>query len=532
MLTKPGTVPSARRPRATPRLRALAASLFAALALGSVGCAEGAPPVTPKTAVDGADAAEAAKQKEGQKKIDDANKALGSKAFRKARKLLKEAAALGVESQRFEIDETLEKLDKKDAKHWSNEVSERLAAKECASAFKSLVEQMDLVKSEGFTRELRKLVADKAVKCVNAKVDESTLAGKFAEARALVNAEDTKGVLGAGWKKVSSELDATITDALRGIVAEDLKAKKWTEALAKLDATVKKGDAGEAEGAAILASIRDALAPEVVAMAARAVATRDAAATLKQVDGLIALVRWQTLPPDQAELAKDKATPADVVKARDTLATWVEAQKASMKVLKAPEKRWTYGKIALVPPTKIDGESKIDLNASSEVWVIGQTKEKALVSSEDPGKAPLPQALAKAVGWVPLGSLAKEATADWLLPDAQLKGTPVWGPLRAPDTGYELGTVDEVKGKDVMVKRAADDKLVQVPRKALRSGRLAVGTKVLAFCTAKDQPATVTEVLPNGRGVKLKCDAGDVTKEEQLPSLRTKVELLPPSKQP
>jgi hypothetical protein len=86
-----------------------------------------------------------------------------------------------------------------------------------------------------------------------------------------------------------------------------------------------------------------------------------------------------------------------------------------------------------------------------------------------------------------------------------------------------------VRGTDAVVKRNADDKEITVPLRSLRNGRLAVGTKVLTFCTAKDQPATIEEALPNGRAVKLKCDTGEV-KEELLPSLRTKTDLLPPNK--
>jgi hypothetical protein len=137
--------------------------------------------------------------------------------------------------------------------------------------------------------------------------------------------------------------------------------------------------------------------------------------------------------------------------------------------------------------------------------------------------------LGKAIGWVPVERLAKNATVDWLPPDDQLKGERVWAPLRAPDPVLELGTVAEIKGKDITVKRMADDALVKVARTSLRSGRLAPGTKVLAFCTAKDQVATIEEVLVAGRGVpavRLKCDGG-VNKEELLPSLRTKGEFLP-----
>ncbi len=53
------------------------------------------------------------------------------------------------------------------------------------------------------------------------------------------------------------------------------------------------------------------------------------------------------------------------------------------------------------------------------------------------------------------------------------------------------------------MKRVADDAPVKVTRKQLRNGRLAPGTKVVTFCTAKDQPAQVVET-PLGGTVKLR----------------------------
>lgn len=94
---------------------------------------------------------------------------------------------------------------------------------------------------------------------------------------------------------------------------------------------------------------------------------------------------------------------------------------------------------------------------------------------------------------------------------------------------YELGLVTDVQGRDILVKRLADDQIFKMPRQKLRGAKLSAGTRVITFCTAKDQPAQVVELLPAGRGVKLKCDGGQ-EKEEVLASLRSKVELLPPTK--
>ena len=132
-------------------------------------------------------------------------------------------------------------------------------------------------------------------------------------------------------------------------------------------------------------------------------------------------------------------------------------------------------------------------------------------------------------GWVATDRLAKENTADWLVPDDQLKGERVWGPLRPPEALWELGVVMEVSGKDIGVQRLADGAPFKLTRQKLRNGRLAPGTKVITFCIAKDQPAQVVEVPPTGRSAKLKCDGGQ-EKEEDLASLRSKPELLPATK--
>lgn len=507
--------------------RALPASV---LCLALTGCGEAPPPPRDPTDSPAVDAAEQGKIEKSKTKIAEANRALTAKSYEKGRKLLKEAAKLEVESHRFDITELMEKIDKREAKLWSNEAEEKLKNKECLAAFKEVSEKMEALASEVFSREIRKNIGDDALRCVQAVVDEATVGGRYADARKLVEAPETKAVLGpAAHKKAAAELDGTIEEALKGIVADDVKAKRWPEAMAKLDATVKKGDADENLARAVLASIREAVAPEIEALSRRGIGSKDATAHLKQVDGLVSVVRWEVLTGEAAEAAKDRALPEGPRRAREALAIWVEAQRAGMKPMKKPEKRWTHGKVALIPGSKLDGPSKRDLQPSTEVWVIGQTKDRALITEKDPGGGTIGPQLEMAVGWVPIDRLAKEATLDWVPPDDQLKGARVWGPLRAPDPLYELGTVSEVKGADVTVKRVADDTEVKVARKSLRGGRLVVGNVVLAYCKAKDEKAKIEEIMPGGRAVKIKCESGEL-KEETLAGLRSRPDLLPPSK--
>ncbi|MCK6592624.1 MAG: hypothetical protein L6Q76_34140, partial [Polyangiaceae bacterium] len=505
-------------------------TLTSTVSLAVVGCGE-PPPV--KQPENGADAAEMAKIRKSDKLMADAKTALRAKSYDKARTLLRQASALGVESHRFEISEIAEDVDKRQAKLWSNEMEERFKEKDCAGAFKSMAEQIEQLESEVFERELRKLTLADATACVQAVTDEEVLGTNYAAARTLVNAPETRKVLGApAQKKIATELNATITEALRATLSDDVKEKRWKQSVDKLNEYIKKGDADETQGAILLEDIRKAIAPELDAMMAKGVGAKDAATVLKVADTLIKLVRWEVLAPDVAEVSKEKALPAPLVKRRESLAAYVEGVRAAMKLKKKAEKRWTHGKVMLFPPAAVNGESKRDLAPATEIWVIAQTKEKALVTDSEPSAANLPAMFEKVLGWVPLDRIAAESTASWIPPNDQLKDVRVWGPLRAPDPLLELGIVTDVQGKDILVKRLADDKVVKVQRKQLRSGDLAKGTKVLAFCTAKDQQATIEELLTAGRqvpSVRIKCEGG-TAKEEFLPGLRAKPEFLPPSK--
>jgi hypothetical protein len=428
------------------------------------------------------------------------------------------------------LNELGEKIDKKHAKLWANEVGDAIKEGDCAEAFKQIAEPIRDLASEAFNHELRRLIGGPALACVQTKVDEATTGGKYAAARALVGSEDTKVVLGASaHKKLVVELDQTIYEALKAELDESLKGRRWAEAMNKLDAWTKGNEVGEAQQASLLGVVRDALVPEVTGTAQRAVGKNDAPKALEEVDKLVKLVRWEIMGADVAAIAKDKAAPEPVAQKRQALAVWVEALRLKMKPEKRPEKRWTHGKVAVLPAVKSDSPSKRDLQGASEVWILGTAKDLALVSDVDPAGAQLDKQLEKAVGWVPVAQLAPKSTVDWVPPDDQLIGTRVWAPLRTGETDLELGFVTAVKGQDVTVKRVADDKEIQVKKATLRSGRLAAGTKVKAFCQAKTQAVTIQELLPDQRTVRLVCEGG-LRKDEVLPGLRARPEDLPAPK--
>jgi hypothetical protein len=508
--------------------RILQAASLALLALAATGCEEQTPekkgPATPAD-----DPAEAKKIEQGKKLIRSANEAINEKNYDKARKLLGQARELGVESLTFEIDEAMEKVDKRQAKLWANEVSESFQNKDCAGAFKTLAEPFKaLAESEAFTKELRRLIGAETLKCVQEAVDQKILGNAFADARKYANSEEVKNVLGpTAHDKLVAEMEATVLEALRALVEPDVKAKKWEKAVDKIDAAGKKGDASGEQVETLLNLVRDGIRPEIDALATRTLGQRDAPAALKQIDALAKTARWAI--PDGASVSVGGILPEDLAKKRATLAVWVEAQRLAVKALKKAEPRFTHGKLAVAPAGNADGAPKQEIPHGSKIWILGTAKNKALVTTTDPGSASLVSMLDKVSGWVAVDRLFKEDTGDWLVPDEQLKGERVWGPLRPGEPMWELGTVSEVNGKEIVVKRLADGVPFKLSRQKLRSGRLAPGTKVLTFCVAKDQPAQVVEVPPPFRSAKLKCDGGQ-EKEEDLASLRSKPELLPTSK--
>jgi hypothetical protein len=519
--------------RVTDLLRTLArvtcAAALALVPLAAAGCEEGTGerkgPATP------VDPAEAAKIEAGKKLLAEADDALADKNFDKARKALKKALAVGVESQRYQIEEALEKVDKKHAKLWANEVDDDFKNKNCTAALKQLKAPLEaLSESEAFTRELRRLVGQDALTCLQESIDQKAAAGDYAGARKLAADEQVKVVLGPqASKQLAAALEATILEALKAKIDGDLKARRWEKAAEKIEAFEKKGDAAPEQVEALLEGVREGVAPEIAQLATRTLGQKDAPAALKQIDQMAKVARWAIVDLSTAALSAGKALPEALTKKREALAIWVEAQRLGLRAGGKPEQRWAHGKVPVHPASKADAPSNRDIAHAAKVWIIGVGRDKALVTTEDPQGAKLAELLEKAAGWAEAHHLVREDPTDWLLPDEQLKGQRVWGPLRAGEPMWELGVVMDIAGQTATVQRLADGQNFKIPRSKLRSGRLSPGTKVLTFCVAKDQPAVVVEVPPANRTAKLKCDGGQ-EKEDDLASLRSKPELLPPTR--
>jgi hypothetical protein len=507
------------------RLVLVCARLAAVVCLGATTVACGPPPAPPK--VESAeDRAEKDKFKKAKALIDKANVAYGDKDFDKARKFLREASEVGVESLSFQIKEETEKVDKRHAKLWANELEEPLKEGDCKGVFSQLASPMQDLESDVFNKEVRRLIGTELVTCLQGKIEAATGAAKFAEARALMMHGDTKTVLGApAHKKMLAALEASILETLKAGIAEPISAKKWDEAVRVAEEAVKKGDTNAEGGKALFQMVRDALAPEVAGLAHRNVGQRDAAKALTDVDALIKLAKWEVEGG-----AKENAAPELVIRKRQALTTWIESQRLKMKPEKKPEKRFAHGKVKVLPAGNTETPSKRDLTPAMPVWIIGRTKDLALITEVDPGTASAEALFEKAIGWAPLARLATKNTAEWLPPDDQIAGLRVWAPLRADEPNLELGTVASIKGQDVVVKRLADDKEITVKKSTLRLGRIVPGMKILNSCQAKMQVTIVEELMLDQRTVKLICEGG-LRKDEVLQGLRVRPEDLPVPKQ-
>jgi hypothetical protein len=503
----------------------VAARLATMASLGSAVVACGAPP-PPKTVETAEERAEKDKYRKAKALMDKSEVAYGDKDFDLARKLLREANELKVDSLTFQIKESIEKVDKRHAKLWASEVEETLQEGDCKGAFTQLASPMQDLESDVFNKEVRHLLGPALVKCLRTKLDASTSAGKFAEARTFMMLDEVKTVLGAGpHKKLLSTLEDSVLEALKAGISEPISAKRWVDAAQVANEAVKRGDTNAEGGKVLLALVRDGLALDVASLAQRNIGQRDAAKALGEVDALIKLVAW-----DVDGTVKENAAPELVVRKRQALMTWIEAQRVKFKPEKKPEKRFTHGKVALRPAGNSEAPSKRDLTAATPVWIIGHTKDLVLITDADPGTASSEALFERAIGWVPIARLATKDTSNWLPPDDQMPGFRVWAPLRADEPNLELGTIVSLKGQDVVVKRLADDKEITVKKSVLRLGRIEPGLKILSMCQAKMQVALIEEVMKDQRTVKLVCTGG-FRQDEVLPGLRVRPEDLAPAKQ-
>jgi hypothetical protein len=195
---------------------------------------------------------------------------------------------------------------------------------------------------------------------------------------------------------------------------------------------------------------------------------------LADLDAVAKTIKWTELP-------------AELVKARTALGTWIECLRLRCTTPK-PEARFTYGKLAVLPGPASTAASTLALPTAKKVWIVARAGQIVLLAAEQPGaNAAVKDRILASVGWVPEETLKKDDTSDWLAAGDDLKGQRVFGPLREKAKLLYLGFVIDLDGNDAKVKRVGEDQILTLPRTDLRIGRLPKGQKVLAACPGQPE---------------------------------------------
>ncbi|MCC6527995.1 MAG: hypothetical protein IT373_35440 [Polyangiaceae bacterium] len=498
-------------------MRGAAFFLGAALGLGALaaGCDGGDKP-GPKHAGLDEGKTDPRKARELVVKSDEAREAHD---YDTARELLGQAERYADTAVREEIRVAAELCDEQQAKSLAPEVVETAADGKCAPALKLAGKLVDGAPTPGFTAFVKKQVSKPIEQCLAGLVE----AGKLSEARELgASAEAKKALEAADAKALAELLGGAVKAELGKALEEPLVRRAWAEALDKVDALVKSGQAGDAEYRSVLAQVRDGITADVKAAVATATQKKMASADdLKALDALLGLGRWS--PPivvfedDRTELEKmqDKLArlaaggsgeepkttpapapgaepplPAELAAARDELAFWVTCGTLRCK-LGTSKPMWTWGRVDLMAKGDPKGAKVKTLPHAAALTVLGEAGGLALVEWQ-PALASAP----KRTGWVDAKALKPTDTSALLPPANALVGVRVWGPLRDGEKVYELGTVSGATGEDVAVRRMSDGQEVKLTRAKLGLARVGKGTKVLALCQTpgKLEAAVVDDV--------------------------------------
>lgn len=308
-------------------------------------------------------------------------------------------------------------------------------------------------------------------------------------------------------------------------VRSDISAGKFEEASRKLDAARQAGNIGAGHEEGVVEQFQQLFSAPLLAKIDGVLdgGRGDAQATLVEVDSITKLLKW--------ELPEELAT------ARRALSILAECRRLRCTIAK-PERRWTYGSTALTPSDASQGTSFKTVPSAHKLFVVARASAFSLVTLEEPAAGmSQKQRLLQATGWAGNGQLKAEDTIDWLLPGNELVGQHVFGPLRENDKHYYLGIVASVDGERTTVKRLSDEGMVTVSRSSLRSGRIASGTKVLAYCAnpLKMEPAVIDREIPQPTGlplVRVACPGPDKatqgpTRDEVPGAIVSKAEWLP-----
>ncbi|MCU0694558.1 MAG: hypothetical protein MUF54_24525, partial [Polyangiaceae bacterium] len=312
--------------------------------------------------------------------------------------------------------------------------------------------------------------------------------------------------------------------SLHEVTQSDLKAGRWTDAFTSIDAWGSDGRAGEQQLELAKQKARDLITTQLLQQGRAVLGAKPADRVLADVDLALELFEGMNVSDELRTL-------------REQLALWVECRRLACTASTKPEPAYNFGATGIHPADDAQGQATARLPNGTRVWVLARGRGFALVARTQPGEVANWEARAAAAGgWVAADSLKREDTKTWLPSGKALVGERVWLPTGRGDGLYLLGVVQAVDGAMVKIKKEGDGQDELVSRNDLRSGILAPGTKVLAFCrdTLKPTQARMQEVTrPDSRTplAKVTClndDGTDAnTHEELLGALRARAAWLP-----
>ncbi len=443
--------------------------------------------------------------------------------FEGARRLFGQADKLADEGVRQDIDALVERTNAAEAQALAEDLVVLANKGKCQKAAVGVAE---VVRARAeLAAGMREAMSKSLGKCADRLVGKDDLAA----ARALVWGDEAAlamndRALKAAKKRVLDAISAAIDEK----VGKHLEARRFEEALAAAAELEKEGVVSAAEKKKVLALARENI---VAAAAELAGKPQDEL----EGDELERLDAWLVLG-----WAEASERPEELLNLRREVA--FAAVCASLRCeASSIEKRWLFGHATPRPHLDPKGAPVAEqLKSGALVWAIAKGGGYVLVATEKPGELEGVRGRAHVgVGWVSETNLRDTDTSELLPPGESLLGLRVWALLRKGEKLLELGTVSELRGANVLVRRLSDRAEVELPRAKLSFGVAKPGTKVLGFCAKADalEPALIESVKESAHDqtgdpvAKLRClDAAgaptETVKEAQLGSLRMRPEWL------
>jgi hypothetical protein len=481
---------------------------------------------------EGTDAAGRARIEVARLSAELARVAVGRGDWEEARILVTRAIELGDPIIARSAQSTLEDVDRADSRGAAQRVKGILdkdpTLQGCAKAIGIVGQTLGDAPSKLLERDLRKATLQQLSDCTQAAIEGAKPTDDFGPVRQVVTADDAKRAFGQDTQfALLTTLNDAVVAAMGAHTEKDLKAGRWKEAFAVFDAWAKEGKAGPEQVEAAKQKARDEITVKLLERGKKGLGNRTADKVLEDV--LRAL-----------EVFQGMNVSADLERMRDHLTAWVECSKLRCLAEPKPKAVYNFGKATVHPSTSSTAAATSTVANGTKLWVLARSPSFSLVTTQDPGSlSTWEERFNKAQGWTQTSALKNEDTSAWLPVGPALVGERVWLPTGRDDGLYLLGIVKSVDEQDVTVEKISDGLPTTLQRTDLRSGVLAAGTKVLAFCrdTINLTEARFESVVggdaraPRGEITCLAEDGTDDRKrQEQLGALRAKPTWLPARK--